>query len=107
MEAEKHAWGLPTLPNFLFNLEHILNLTQKFNYQNYSPCLLRSPALGLKGQACSPLATEGASGLLCWVPGGVVGRGLALALRGLLREPSLSFLIYKLMGCGKTETYNG
>lgn len=52
------AWGLPTLPNCLFNLGHILSLTQKFNYQNYSSRLLRSPGLCLRGQTCLPLATD-------------------------------------------------
>lgn len=40
-------------------LSHILNLTQRCNYQNYSSRLRRSPGRCLRGQTCLPLALNG------------------------------------------------
>lgn len=95
------AWGLPTLPDCLFNLGHILSLTQKFNYQNYSSRLLRSPGLCLRGQTCLPLATDEVFLTLLAAGGLGVGRsgdpGSCPGPQGVLVGPGLRFLICKMM----------
>ena len=105
--AEKPAWGLRTLPNCLFNLGHILSLTQKFNYQNYSSRLQRSPGRYLRGQSCLPLAADGAfpahsaGRQVGWVWAGPEAQGLAVALGAPNRTCFHSLICKMMMGKDK------
>ena len=100
--GSRPAWGLPTLPNCLLNLGHILSLTQKFNYQNYSSRLLRSPGLCLRARRVYLLPQRRPSRLTLLVPAGLgMGRprdpGSCPGLQGVRVEDGLSFLICKMV----------
>lgn len=91
--AEKPAWGLPTLPNCLFTLGHILSLTPKFNYRNDSSRLQRSPGRCLGASRVYLLLQMGPSQLTLlgarWGGRGRVQRPRVLLWPlGLLIEPA-------------------
>lgn len=99
--AEKPAWGLPTLPNCLFTLGHILSLTPKFNYRNHSSRLQRSPGhcLGASRVYLLPdgaFPAHSAGRQVGWVWADPEAQGLAVAL-GAPNRTCFHFLICKMM----------